>query len=324
MMKKNVILYACCLALLAACESNSDPETDRGESVPLTVNELTLTQETATRVAAGAVTTDGAAISVFLTSQNGYTPEYNYAYTYSAASGGWSSAAPVWVDARQAKILGVYDPNNVGAFPPSNTSLVSSTNLTAQAYDETKLWYFDNSSNTAINNANASVSFKMKPAYSRMTLQIERDASYLSDCKITEVTLLSGGVFYNDLPLDISTGTLQGSATAYNATTNPMLTKAEGFVTIPSGTTTAQSIDLLLPPQTIQTSGLVLSIKVDGQVRSVTIPYASLPKLEVAMQYNVPLKIVGPATLTISSSVTEQAWNATPTAAGTVTDLSGI
>ena len=324
MMKKNVILYLCCLALLAACESNSDPQTDRGESVPLTISGLSLTEETASsRVSPGVVTTDGATIGVSQLAFNGYMPAYNQAYTYSSADGGWSSATPLFVDARQAKIVGVYDPNNVGAFPPANTGLVSNTNLTAQLYDETKVWYFDNT-NTTVNNVNSTVAFKMKPTYSRMTLQIERDASYLSDCKITEVTLLSGGVFYNDLPLDVSTGTLQGSATAYNATTNPMLTKAEGFVTIPTGTTTAQSIDLLLPPQVVQTSGLVLSIKVDGQARSVTIPYASLSKLEPAMQYNIPLKIVGPATLTINGAFTGQAWNTTPTTAGTVTDSSGM
>lgn len=321
-MKKKGLCYLCCLALLTACESNSGPETERGESVPLTVSGLSLTGETVTRVTEGVVNTDGAAIGVSQLAFNGYMPAYNCAYTYSAADGGWSSATPIYVDAREAKIMGVYDPNNVGAFPKNNTSAVSRTNLTAQLYDDTKVWYFDNS-HTTVKNTNAAVAFKMKPAYSRITLEIERDASYLSDCKITEVTLLSGGVFFNDLPLDISTGTLQGSATAYNAATKPMLAKNDGFVTIPSGSTSTQNIDLLLPPQAIQSMGLVLSIKVDGQVRSVTIPYSSLPKLASAMQYNVPLKIVGPAKLIISSSVTEQTWSTTSNM-GTIVDAGAM
>lgn len=316
------MVFVSAVFFLFSCESNSAPETDRGESVPLTVNELSLTGEVVSRVTEGVVNTDGAAISVSQLAFNGYMPAYNCAYTYSSADGGWNSATPICVDDREAKIMGVYDPHGV-AFPASNASVVPSTNLTAQLYDDTKVWYFDNS-HTAVKNTNAAIAFKMKPAYSRMTLEIERDASCLSDCKITEVTLSSGGAFYNDLPLDMSTGTLQGGATAYNADTKPLLTKADGFVTIPSGSTSAQSIDLLLPPQTIQNTGLVLSIKVDGQVRSVTIPYASLPKLESAMQYKVPLKIIGPATLTVNGTFTGQAWNATPTAVGTVTDISGM
>lgn len=322
-MKKDLFMYACCLALLTACERNTTPESERGDSVPLSVSGLTLSEEASSRVAAGVVASDGAAIGVFRLAFSGYMPEHNRAYTYSAADGGWGSDAPLFVDSRQAKIAGVYDPDNVGAFPASNTSTVSSTKLTAQTYDDTQVWYFDNS-HTAVTCFASSVAFKMQPVYSRITLQIERDASYLSDCKITEVTLSSGGVFFNNLPFDIASGALQGSATAYNGTDKPLLTKADGFLTIPSGTTTAQEIDLLLPPQAIQSAGLLLSIKVDGQVRSVTIPYASLPKLASAMQYTVPLKIVGPATLTINGAFTGKAWNATPTPTGSVTDESGM
>lgn len=322
MMKKE-LCYLCCLALLFSCDRNTVPDSERGDSVPLSVQELTLSGEAVSRVSPGVVTTDGAAIGVFQLAFNGYMPAYNCVYTYSSASGGWTSDAPIWVDGRKAKIIGVYDPNNVGAFPKNNTSAVSRTNLTAQLYDDTKVWYFDNS-HTTVKNTNAAVAFKMKPAYSRMTLEIERDASYLSDCKITEVTLLSGGVFFNDLPLDISTGTLQGSATAYNAATKPLLTKAEGFVTIPSGSTSTQSIDLLLPPQTIQSAGLLLSIKVDGQVRSVTIPGSKFSNLLASgMQYTVPLKIVGPATLILNGNVTDGGWG-TASSVGSITNTSGM
>lgn len=317
MMKKE-LCYLCCLALLFSCDRNTVPDSERGDSVPLSVQELTLSGEAVSRVSPGVVTTDGSSIGVFLLAYNGYMPAYNRAYSYSSASG-WTAADPLFVDARQAKIVGVYDPDNVGAFPAGNTSTVSSTKLTAQTYDDTKVWYFDNT-NTTVNNLNSTVAFKMKPAYSRMTLQIERDASYLDDCTITEVTLSSGGVFFNDLPFDVASGALQGNATSYNATTTPLLKNDAGFVTIPSG---IKNIDLMLPPQTIQGAGLVLSIKVDGLVRSVTIPYASLPQLASGTQYTVPLKIVGPATVILNGNVTDGGWG-TASSVGSITNTSGM
>ena len=303
--------------LLAACDKDSGPVSDWGESVPLGVRSLRLEGEVATRAGGTPVNTDGAALGVFLTNAGGYTPMYNKPYT--CTGGTWSSTDPIYVDKRTGKAVAVYDPKGLVSFGANST--VTTNTLQAQAYDETKLWYYDNTTGTNVNSTNALLAFKMTPAYSRMVLQVERDASYLSDCKITEVTLLSGGTFYNNLPMDIATGTPQGNSTAYDATSNPLLTKTDGFVTIPTGT---QNIDLLLPPQTIQSSGLALSLKIDGQVRSVTIPYASLPKLASGAQYNVPLKIVGPATLTLSSSVTEQAWSGTTSNIGTVTDASAM
>ena len=302
--------------LLCSCSAEGTPtNNDYGESVPLSIQNLYLEGELATRVAPGAVTADGATIAVFLTNAGGYTPIYNR--TYTCSGGKWNSTDPVYVDKRTGKALAVYDPNSVVSFGANST--ITANTLQAQVYDEAKLWYYDNTNGAGVNNTTPAA-FKMKPAYSRMVLQVERDATYLAACKITEVTLTSGGVFFNDLPLDVSTGTLQGSSTAFNATTKPLLTKAEGFVTIPIGTKT---IDLILPPQAVQSSGLVLSLKTDSEVRSVTIPYASLPKLESGTQYTVPLKIIGPATLILNGSVTDGGWG-TATAIAEITDASGM
>lgn len=336
MMHKLIFISA--ILLLGGCSSESlPPMGGNGESVPLSISGLHLegsvqpagefsdepagepVDETSTRVTAGAVTTDGALVRVFRLGTNGYKAQYNVKCTYKGAENQWQLAEVIGIDKRNTTIAGVYDPNGVGAFLDSNTSFQSSANLTAQVFDETKLWYVDNS-HTAVTNATPAVAFNMAPAYSRLVLQVERDASYKGDCKITEVTLLSGGKFYNNLPMDIATGTLQGSSSAYNATSNPLLKNDAGFVTIASGT---KNIDLLLPPQSIQSGGLALSLKIDGEVLSVTIPYASLPKLAMCSQYNLPLRVQDFATLTISSSVTEQAWSATSNM-GTITDSSGI
>lgn len=290
------VFYFCCFALpalwLTACEQGSDANQEHGELVPLSVNELTLTGETVTRVTEGVVNTDGAAIGVSQLAYNGYMPMYNCAYTYSATDGGWSSATPIYVDGRKAKIIGVYDPNNVGAFPASNTSLVSSTKLTAQAYNETKLWYFDNS-NTAVNYANAAVAFKMKPAYSRIKLSIKRHATnYISgNCAITNVNLKSGTTFYADNALDISTGTPQGNAMTGGWSYNPNIASI-------AGGTTNTAYDVLVPPQPI-TAGLTITLTVDGKDRAVTIPAAKFTSnaLAAGQQYTIELLITDTAVI---------------------------
>lgn len=310
--------------LFAGCSSEDvSSESANGVTVPLTINELHLEGELATRVSTGPVTDVGATIKVFQLATSGYMGEYNVKCTYTDSDGDgafqWELAKFIGIDKRSSSIVGVYDPNGLGVFPDSNTGTVTSVNLTAQVFDEKKLWYLD-TSHTNVTNTSPTVAFKMAPAYSRMVLQIERDATYLSDCKITEVTLTSNGSFYNNLPLDISKGELNGIATSYNAATNPLLSNADGFVTIPSGT---KSIDLLLPPQTITGSGLTVSLKIDGEVRSVNIPQGSLPNLASGSQYTVPLKILGPATLILNGSVADNGWG-TASSVGGITDSSGM
>lgn len=299
------VLFICCLVFFTACDGNSVPGNDWGDAVPLTVQELTLTEEASSRVAAGTVTTDGAAIGVFQLAFNGYMPSYNCPYTYSAADGGWTTATPLFVDMRKAKIVGVYDPHNVGAFPASNTGTVSSTKLTAQAYDETKVRYFDNSHNTEVNCFVPSVAFTMKPVYSRIQLSIQRHAAnYIGNCAITSVNLKSGTAFYSDNALDVSTGSLQGSATAGGWTYNPSIASIAA-----GGTNTAY--DVLVPPQAV-TSGLTVTLTVDGTVRAITIPASKFTSnaLAAGQQYTIELLMIDTGVSFASVSKTDM--GATP------------
>lgn len=305
------------LCLLSCSEESSIVSTT--ESTPLDVD-VRLEEGATTRAGGIPVTTEGAEIGVFRTTDGRYTALYDVKYTYTEADGGggqWSSTDPIYMDNRTGKIVAYYDPKHQVNF--TEGSFVTNNLLKAQKFDEGVLWYFDNS-HASVNNTAAQISFEMKPAYARMVLQIERDATYLSDCKITEVTLTSKGNFFNNLPMNISTGVLSGNATAYNAATNPLLTPADGFVTITSGTA---NIDLLLPPQAITTSGLTVSLKIDDKVLSVTIPQSTLPTLASGSQYNVPLTILGPATLILNANVTDNGWG-TESSVGSITDAGGM
>lgn len=302
-MKKDLFLYACCLALLTACERNSAPENEWGESVPLSVQELTLTEEAASRVAEGPVTTDGAAIGVFQLAFSGYTPVYNRVYTYSAADGGWSTPDSLWVDMRKAKIVGVYDPNNVGAFPASNTSAVSSAELTAQPYDDTKVWYIDDSY-TAVNCFAPSVAFKMKPVYSRLTFSISRHANYLPACKVSRIEFKpASGSFYTAGRLNVADGTLAGTpAGSYVIDTSSLPVNTSG---IAAGATDT-SIDYLFPAQAC--SGLTITLTVDGKALSVAIPASGFSAFARGTHYTVQLEITGAG---VSGVTIPDSWTAT-------------
>ena len=302
------VFYFCCLALpalwLTACEQGSESDSEHGELVPLSVNELTLTGEVVTRVPEGPVTTDGAAISVFLTTQNGYPPVYNK--TYTCASGQWTTAdEPIRVDNRAAQVVGVYDPNNVGAFPAGNSSPVSSTKLTAQAYDETKLWYLD-TGQKAVTNTNPGVAFKMQPVYTRIKLSIKRDPTgYVGNCNITQVNLKNGTVFYADNALDVSTGTPQGAAAPGG------WTYALNTGNIAAGATDT-SYDVLVSPQPL-TTGLTITLTVDVTDRSITIPADKFGgSLRPGLEYTVELLITAGGTVTFSG-VTKTDIGTTPT-----------
>lgn len=282
-----VVCYFSLSALwLTSCDRSFGTDTDWGDPVPLSIQDLHLDSELATRVAPGIVNTDGATITVFLTNAGGYTPQYNK--TYTCSGGKWSSTDPVYVDKRTGKAVAVYDPNSLVNFG-TNSSVTTNT-LQAQAYDEAKLWYFDDTNGVGVNNTTPTATFKMKAAYSWIVLSIERHAiNYVAgNCAITNVNLKSGTTFYSNNSIDISTAVLQGSATTGGWSYNPHITS------IAAGATDT-SCNVLVPPQAIA-SGLTITLTIDGADRAITIPAASFSSnLNAGQQYTIELMITDTA-----------------------------
>lgn len=272
--------------LCASCSEDASGEYPFGESVPLGVSSLRLEGEVATRAGGTPVTTDGAAIKVFLTNAGGYTPTYNKPYTCSG--GKWNSTDPVCVDKRTGKAMAVYDPNGLVSFGANST--VTTNTLRAQAYDGTKLWYYDNTTGANVNNTNASLAFSMMCVYSRIKLSIMRHATnYVGNCNITNVNLKSGTTFYSNNSMDISTAALQGSATAGGWT----YALNSGNI---AANATNTAFDVLVPPQAVA-SGLTITLTIDGTDRAVTIPAAQFTSIALAagQQYAIALKITDTA-----------------------------
>lgn len=305
--------------LFAGCSSEDvSSESANGVTVPLTINELHLSGELATRVSTGTVTTEGAIIKVFQLATNGYMGEYNVKCTYTTSDGTpqWKLAKVIGIDKRVSSIVGIYDPNNLGVFPDSNTGTVTSVNLTAQLFDETKLWYLD-TSHTAVTNTSPTVAFKMAPAYSRIKLSIQRHATnYVGDCAITNVTLKSGTVFYSDNSMNISSGAVQGNATAGG------WSYLLNIGNIAAGDTNT-AYDVLVPPQSVS-SGLTITLTIDNTNRAITIPAAQFTNsaLAAGQQYTIPLMITDTAvTPSGNVAITDYATDGTTIKNDTPTEL---
>lgn len=286
--------------LCASCSEDVSGGDSFGESVPLGVSSLHLDGELATRAGGTPVTADGATIGVFLTNAGGYTPMYNK--TYTCSGGNWSSTDPVCVDKRTGKAVGVYDPNGLVSFGANSN--VTTNNLQAQAYDETKLWYYDNTTGASVNNTNAVLAFSMKPAYSRLSFSISRHANYPLSCKISQIVIkLSSGNFYTNARVNIADGSLTGTAVAsYAINTSTLPMNSPG---IAAGTTDT-SIDYLFPPQSC--NGLIITMTIDGKDLSVTIPVSSFSTFSPGIRYTVQVEITSAG---VSAVTIPDSWGAT-------------
>lgn len=283
-MRKNILSGFLCLTLVfASCgqsmEERGESSGTLGESVPLNV-EVSLSAEGVQSPSTRApITEDDAEIGVFLTDQNGYTPQHDRKYSYDATAKTWSPAShPITVKTNPANVVAYYDPNKVVEFGKDGgivNSTVTTSVLTAQNYDEKLLWYYDNT-HKAVTSASPTIAFQMKPAYARLSFQISRNSSYPGAGIGSElaIKLVEGASSYiSSATVDIA----DGSSTVKSTDTS--IPAKEGSFDIPvkgsnNPDTGLDLVDLLLPPQ--PSFGMTLTLKVDGgEPLSVTIPASS-------------------------------------------------
>lgn len=298
--KKWLAVLTGVLLLLGGCSAETDRQANLA-SVPLNVGGMRLDAGTATRSEGTPVTQEGASIGVFLTDEGGYTPAYNK--TYTCNGGNWSSTDPVYVDNRTGRVLGVYDPHGLVSFGASTT--VATNPLQMQFFDETRLWYYDNTTGAGVSNTNPVLAFNMMCAYARLSLNISRSVTYQFDCKVNRIVIKpSAGNFYTEARVDIADGSLTGTPAAdYAIDTSGMPMNTTGLVVGFPDT----SIDLLVPAQTLEAgAGLTFILTTDGNDHSVTVPAATFSTLQAGMRYVVQLEIAGIGI--VAGSVTVADW----------------
>lgn len=290
-----VLLLVSATLLLAGVSSCSNDLTspDTGE---IPVNEFVPIQVSAGMSAkvnapgtrtASTIDTDGARMGVFRVTEasKGYDAVDNQEYTYSQS---------IWTTASNPILVGGH-PTTLCAYYPYGTAAFSgtSTTLSAQKYENTKVFWFAASGGNSITNKAPSATFAMQHSYSRLTVSIKRHATnYVAgNCNITDVNLQnsSGNNFFASRTLDISDGSNGGSATANG------WTYALNTGDIAAGATNS-SYDVLVPPQSIS-SGLTITLTIDGVNRAVTIPATEFSNsaLEAGRQYSIGLSITDTA-----------------------------
>lgn len=310
-------------ALWQGCSEGTVVDDESDHLVPLQVGVSLRGEFLGTR---SATTVESASIGVFLSEDKaaGYAPLYNVKYA-SDGSGVWQpsdASKQIFLRKSPAKVIAYYDPEGLVTFRSDHSS-VTQTPLIAQPYSDVRsaeavnpLWYIGLQ---VVSKSNPTATFALKPVYANVRLILTREKEYVGSCAIDKVSFSYGptGVICRSASFDVASETIVTDGTEDISVPyeyNPMITGiAEGV--------TDSSISVLLPPQDI-VAGLTITLTIDETVREVTVPYASLPKLAMGSQYNIPLKITAAAMLTISSSVTEQEWNASDM--GTITDTSDM
>ena len=267
--------------------------------VPVEVNNvLSVNADITESRAASPVTSNGAKMGVFRIGDTKYTAQDNVEYTYSSSTTKWTSTAPINVGV-QATNLCAYYPYNSVTFTTGTTAT-----LVASKYEDGKDVSYATSAANTVTNQNPEASFAMKHAYARIKLAIKRsDTNFHGNCNISTVNLRNNTNFFANRTLNIRTSSYGGSAEAggwtYYLNSGNMA---------PGDTNNAY--DVLVPPQTVS-SGLKITLVVDGAERSATIPAASFSSnLSAGSQYSISLlltdsEVIPNGNVTITDWVTD-------------------
>ncbi len=274
----------CCLLSLSlflffSCGKEEEGSIPTDRQVPIGVTEASLSTRVSTR---GVINTATYKLGLFRTNANGYPPQYDAPYTYSAA--GWTAFTEILVDHRSVGLYAYYPYQSVSFVDNTTTAT-----LVAQIYDVAKDVCYGTAAATdgspEINNDHKAVQFiDMRHAYARLKLTFVRGADVMSGraCKIENIVLKNNSTnFYLQRQVDITTGVITGGTPA-----------AGGYVHNPNVSISSGNrvYEYLLPPQPLTDSKLTISVTVDGEVRTVTVT-KFVDALNAGGYYHVTLTI---------------------------------
>lgn len=339
-MKSNHILfYATCLSLLFlfnGCEEGSElsGEADAGWK-PIEVASCRTQLVSGVTRASGLTEIKTGTLGLYRKATNGYTKLNNVRYTYKEATtetaAQWESddaTNAIYVNAKTADIYAVYPYMEIGG-APTNGHKFDGTNVTGMHQQR----YYSDSRNEVMisgdspaNNRAPRLELVMKHIYSRLTLRIKNASS--DAYVIKSVTLKPKAEYTTEAKVDISVTNPVPVQTASSATeySFPFEAADEVFTKGIASGKEDESVEMIWIPQVFKADMEITvvvcnpsSISFSGITLTAVLPQSDLPKLDQGTRYTVPLKIIGPATLIIAGSVTEQAWDATSNM-GTITE----
>lgn len=297
---KKVLLFAAMIAVLGSCKKeNISPNTTDGIRTPLSISSALLAKVTTK----GLITTDGK-IGVFqTTTTDGYTAADNVEYDYNTGTGKWGvldAAKEIYLNNKDAAVCAYY---------PYDAAVKDATSvaLTSQLYDAAKDLCF--TPNTTVKNTAPTVNWTMNHAYSQLTFNIHKDASYTGVGQISAITIKNTGAILASNTLNI-TNNNYGTGTAGDVTYNPAIASVPTYVSTDATTIAATTVSthvLMVPVTTVMTTDVTLSFTIDDAVLNATVPAASLSELAAGTNYGITVVIQG--TQLVISGVTVTNWN---------------
>jgi hypothetical protein len=269
------ILLVLAGSLFNACRESDTPSegNDQG-SVPLSISGVSVTDSLVKTRAELASVSD---IGVFRLAANGYTAQNNM--EYKNTGGTWAAA-----DNSNRILLGSSDAT-LCTYAPYSSAVTdfASVPLNSGIYSaSTDLCYACNTG-VNFNNMGSGVSFPMKHAYAELTINFTRDQTLIGSGNVTAVTIsgaASSGKF------NISSGALTSVTSGNVAFSGSPLCNV-------SSSSVSRSIEALMVPVSLSSSGLTFSINVDGIIKTCTVPSSQISKLESGKNYTVNINLSG-------------------------------
>jgi uncharacterized protein (TIGR02145 family) len=278
MKKKHIlpILFVSAGLLFNACqESDTLSGGNEQGSVPLSISGVSITGSSVSTRAELASVSD---IGVFRLVANGYTAQSNI--EYKNTSGTWAAA-----DNSNRILLGSPDAT-LYTYAPYSSAVTDFTSvpMTSGIYSASTDLCYGNKLGVNSNNIGSGVPLSMKHAYAELTLNLTRDLTLTGTGNVNSITI-SGAA--SSGTLNISSGTMT-SATSGNVVLSgaPLCT-----ISLPSAT---QSVEVLMVPTSVSSSGLTFSLNVDGTTRTCTVPSSQISKLEGGNNYSVNINLAVP------------------------------
>lgn len=260
LINNRLLFLSIIMFFISSCRKEEEGPIPTDRQVPIGVTEASLSTRVSTR---GVINTATYKLGLFRTNANGYPPQYDAPYTYTAA--GWTAFTEILVDHRPVGLYAYYPYQSVSFVDNTTTAT-----LVAQIYDVAKDVCYGTAAaadgSSVINNDHKAVQFlNMKHAYARLKLTFVRGTNVMSGrkCKIENIVLKNNSTnFYLQRQVDITTGAITGGTpVAGGYVYNPNVEIASGN----------RIYEYLLPPQPLTDSKLTISVTVDGEVRTVTV-----------------------------------------------------
>lgn len=290
-MKQEIMYLVMLSGLLASCTADEQRAGMPGAEDSLHVSSATVSTgshtDTSTRLTGDdvAIPVTQGSLGIFRSGTGYAEAQDNKKYTY--IGNGWQPATPgdaILLNANAADVCAYYPYHGNAAYSDKTALPLTSGKYTGGTgmYDPADLCY---DTNRAVSSTRRTTSFTLRHALAMLELKLSKGAEYVSDCRVTSVSLLNPGLIISSA-INITDGSYNAAPVKGTLTYSPG-TDAGG---IPIGnlpvTTTA-----LLVPFTPTASGLTVSLTVNGVPTEANIPAATLAGVEAGHRYTVKITL---------------------------------